>query len=260
MILLGFSNAGKSFWLPKANLNLLNEAFENIFWGKAIYFIVIALFVLGLFFMIRRYKLNTSLQSQLLVYSAFIGLLSFLLLFFAGKLTPVFHSRYLIFTVPFFIIIISWFLTSTFKWLPALIPVLLLLQLFFLNPNPKKGTDYRTCALVANKLREAEPSSMILLETKDITGLFTYYYQRNLYMDYWHMRDNITRRNIFDISSSADLDKLDLSKANTIIFCQSFDNADDNRKIADFFSQNHYAIAISKAVSGVTISLLKKKR
>jgi hypothetical protein len=131
------------------------------------------------------------------------------------------------------------------------------LQLLSLDLNPKKGMDFRLAAEVVKELRQTN-TELVILQTKDITGLFAYYYSKDLFMDQQNLPENLGRNKVVEIENYNNLSTLAFKDENTIIFCQTFEKADDSRQIFDIFKQNNFIFTTTKSVKGVKISLLKK--
>jgi uncharacterized membrane protein len=255
--IISYDASSKDFWLPKADFDLLKDALEDLFFGPKIYPLFLILFF-GASVWIFLKKHSQSDQKQVLVYYIFMSAGCIVLLFLAGRLTPLFLSRYLLFCVPFIAALIGCFISDLHKFAYLFLPVLVFLQILFMEWNPKKNMDFRMASRVVHQLKKDK--ELVLLQTKDITSLFAYYYNKPMYMDYWHLPENLKRNNIHEIENSQDLSALNPFNEQTIIFCQTFEKKDDNNQIFDIFKQNNYAFVTSHAVKGVKISLLKKIR
>jgi hypothetical protein len=254
--IIGYDSSSKSFWLKKADWDLLKESIINLFSGEKVFIAFLILFFAAIiYFMVKQKKIE-SLQKQILIYFLFLSVGSISVLYFAGKITPIFLARYLLFTIPFICAIIAWFLFTSNKILGYSVIILIGTQMAFLNKNPKKNMDFRMAAKVVKSLKKG--NEMVLLQTKDITNLFAYYYEKPIYMDYWHLPKHLKDLNIMEIDNKDELSLIDFKSQNTIIFCQTFEKPDDNIQIFDIFKQNNYVFTTTKIVKGVKISLLKK--
>lgn len=256
VLILSYEKGAETFWLKTADKDSLNTALVNLFSGTYawIFFFILFIAAVASFIHLRKaIEKNTFIN---LSYLALSGGGSILLLFLVGIFKPIFLDRYLLFAVPFICIIITWFLFNSNRFLQFLIIPLTCLQLWGLNPDPKKSMDFRMAADVVTELRTN--NEFILLQTKDITGLFAYYYSKDLFMDQKNLGQNLDKNRIFEIENVNDLNSLKFKDENTIIFCQTFEKAGDNTQIFDIFKQNNFVFSSTKAVKGVKISLLKK--
>ena len=137
-----------------------------------------------------------------------------------------------------------------------MIPVVIL-QCSNLVLNPKKNMDFRLAANVVKKIK-GNSDALIIIQTKDVTGLFTYYYKNELFMDFKTMPENLKKNRVLEIENSSGLDEIPYKNENTIIFCQTFEKEAENIQIFNIFKQNNFVFATSKSVKGVKISLLRK--
>lgn len=258
LTIFGFNKSGKSFWLQKSDFSLFTETVEKLSGDNKLSLIILSFILFATIYVLLKRDFKKLIQRHILLYCIFIGIMSFILLFAIGKFTPVFHSRYLVFTIPFLILLVSWFITATRKWLIFLIPILIGLEFFYLVPNPQKPMDFRTTAVVARKLYLSNTKPLIILQTRDITELFTYYFSRPLYMDYWHLKQNINKCKIYDIATANDLNSINFKDRNTIIFCQTYENGEESKLVFDTFKANGFVYSTCNLVKGTKISLLKR--
>ncbi len=119
--------------------------------------------------------------------------------------------------------------------------------------------DFRMATKVVNELNPKN-KILVLLQTKDITALFAYYYSKDMFLDYKNMTSNLEKNKVFEIENVSDLQSVPFKDENTIIFCQTFEKPDDNIQIFDIFKQNNFVFTNTKIVKGVKISLLKKNK
>lgn len=247
----------ESFWLKPVDSSSVKPALYNFFAENTLGYVLILFFILSLILFLIRIKKNGFMQNMLLSYSFIIGGGSIVLLFLIGLFKPLFLERYLLFTIPFLCIAISWFLCNSFKYSYIIVPLIIVWQIQLLNLNPLKPMDYRLAVKVVKKLRETTNGTSII-QTKDVTGLFTYYYNKKYFLDQKSMLDKLKNNRVLEIENANDLKQLGPLTDNTFILCQTYDKQDDNIQIFDIFKQNNYAFTTSEAVKGVKITLLKK--
>jgi uncharacterized membrane protein len=258
LLILAYEKGADNFWLKTATVDSLYTSVINLFSGTHVWALLLLLFLIATGIAFHRRKSMDNSQTLALVYTFVIGGLSIIILFIIGLFKPLFLDRYLLFTTPFIAIAASWLLFNNQKIIQLLIIPVLCLQLLSLNFNPQKNMNYKLTADVVRKLRGSE-NRMVILQTKDITGLFAYYYSKELFMNQKNLIENLKKNRVFEIENSNNLSALSFKDENYIIFCQTFEKPDDNIQIFDIFKQNNYVFTSTKIVKGVKISLLKKK-
>lgn len=256
-LIFSFSNKGDDFWLKKANSNMFTETISQLLGGSLIWIIMLLLFGTAIFLFFLKFKQHESIQRNIFFYCLCLSAINCLILFFVGKFTPVFLGRYLLYTIPFFLIIISTLFEKKNK-IVLILPLALLIYLTIkLNTRPTKNMDYRTAVLISNKLR-GESNAVTLLQTKDITALYAYYFDNDIFKNYKELTANLQKHNIYEIENIADFKTLNPVNNPVIIFLQTYEKETDNRQIFDIFIANKFKLATSRAVKGVKITLLKK--
>lgn len=257
LLVLAYEKGADTFWLKTANSNSLYTSIVNLFSGSYAWHLLVILFITALIWFIYSRKNIITPQRINLVYLFVLGGFSILLLFFIGVYKPIFLDRYLLFTTPFIAISVSWVIFNTHRFIQLGIIPVLCLQLFSLHLNPQKSMDFRLAADVVKELQKSN-NAIIILQTKDITGLFAYYYSKDLFMDSKSFTQNLEKNKVFEIENHSDLSALPFNDQNSIIFCQTFEKADDSSQIFDIFKQNNFVFTTIQSVKGVKISLLKK--
>lgn len=256
LLILSYEKGAETFWLKTADKGALHTAIVNLFSGTYIWPLLLILFIAAI---ARLIYLRKTLSGNItnMIYFSLTGSGSILLLYLVGIFKPIFLDRYLLFSVPFISIMVSWFIFNSKPFMQAVIIPVFFFQFISLNPNPQKSMDYRMAADVVKELR-MKNQAMILLQTRDITSLFTYYYANDLFLNYKDLASNLGKNKVFEIENANDLNTLNFKDENTIIFCQTFEKAGDSSQIFDIFKQNNFVYATTKGVKGVRISLLKK--
>ena len=257
MVMLAFNKEGKEFWLQTADSRLLKDALNQLFSGDKIWIVFLLLFVISTVFVFIKKSPKDSLTKHILVYSVLMSAGYIITIYLIGLMKPVFLGRYLLFTVPFILILISWFLSQAGKTLNLILLPLLFIQVYYLDLSPEKPMNYRQAVSVVNKLK-GRSNAMIIIQTKDLTSLFAYYYNMDYFTDFKNQTDNLRKNKVFEIENQADLSTLPYVNEDTIIFCQTFEKEGDSNQIFNIFKQNNYVFTTTKAVKGVKISLLKK--
>lgn len=257
LLILAYEQGAETFWLKTATGDSLYTSLINLFSGTYVWTLMLILFLTAVEYLIWSRKNINKDQLTNLIYCFALGGGSIITLFIIGIFKPIFLDRYLLFTTPFIAIAVSWLLFNSHKLVQLLIIPILCLQFLSLNLNPQKGMDFRMATNVVKALRESN-NALVILQTKDITGLFAYYYSMDLFMDQKNMTGNLHKNKVSEIENYNNLSTLAFKDENTIIFCQTFEKADDSRQIFDIFKQNNFVFTTTKRVKGVKISLLKK--
>ncbi len=257
LVMLSFNKEGKTFWLQTADSNSLKEALANLFFGETVWLIFLTVFFISLAATFILRKKNSKDQNLVLVYSVYLSVMCIALTYFIGMFKPIFLARYILFTVPFILILISHFLSNINKLIALLVIPLVCLAIYSANLNPSKPMDFKLASLVVKRLQENK-KPMILIQTKDVTALFAYYFDISYFKDYKNLTNNLKNHKVFELENKSDLSGLPFTGENTIIFCQTFEKQDDSNQIFDIFKQNNFVFKTTKGVKGVKISLLRK--
>jgi 4-amino-4-deoxy-L-arabinose transferase-like glycosyltransferase len=248
--------SSEDFWLRTVNSGSIKPAIFDLFANGILGYLLLLLYILAFVFFSLKRKQYDPRQTSFIIYSFVISGGSFILLFLIGIYKPLFLERYLLFIVPFICIVIA-YVCNALKYSAFIIPVITFFQIYGINLDPQKPMDYRLAAQIVKDLR-ATTDGLILIQTKDVTGLFTYYYNKEWFLDQKSMKDKLKSNRVLELGDHKELLSLNPFAANTIIFCQTYHKQDDNYQIFDIFKQNKYAYITSKAVKGVQITLLKK--
>ncbi|HWY12624.1 MAG TPA: glycosyltransferase family 39 protein [Bacteroidia bacterium] len=259
LLILSYEKGSETFWLKTADANSVKTALISLFSGANAWIFLLLLFIISVIFVFYARKKMTHGEFPFLIYCFFIGGLSIFCLALIGIYKPIFLDRYLLFTIPFIAILVGWFICNSSKIMYLLIIPILFLQCSNLVLNPKKTMDFRLAANVVKDIK-GNSDALIIIQTKDLTGLFTYYYKNELFIDFKTMQKNLKKNKVLEIENSADLNGLPYKNENIIIFCQTFEKESDNIQIFNIFKQNNFVFATSKSVKGVKISLLRKNK
>lgn len=257
LVMLSFNKEGKEFWLQNSDTDLLKDTLTHLFSGNKLWIPLLTLFMLAVCFLIfKRRKINPK-DKITLIYSITLSIGAILVTYLLGLYKPIFLGRYLLFSIPFLTLFVSWFLFNSYRFLPFALLIIISLQLLDINLNPSKPMNFRLAVAIATRLQK-DTKGMIIIQTKDVTGLFAYYYNKEFFIDFKKMQANLNANNIYDIENHTDLNNLTYKEEKTIILCQTFEKERDSNQIFDIFKQNNYKFFTSKAVKGVKISLIRK--
>ena len=257
LVMLSFNKEGKEFWLQNSDSDLLKSTLGSLFSGAGIWILLLITVVASVCYLIFKRKEIVSSNKIILVYSIILGLGTIFFTYVLGLYKPVFLGRYLLFTVPFITLIASWVLFNSNKFVPLLLLIIIFFQIRNIELNPPKPMNFRMAAAIATQLQK-RTQGLIIIQTKDVTGLFAYYYNKEFFIDFKKMRDNLKANRILEIENHSDLNNLSYKAEKTIILCQTFEKESDSNQIFDIFKQNNYTFFTSKAIKGVKISLIRK--
>lgn len=227
MLVLAFNGTDYTFWLGKAKFRNLADAFSTFLYNKPLAIILLSVIVLGAI-LIWKSK-NKDLRFYHL-YSLLVGIGSILVLFFMGKLTPIFLDRYLIFAVPFLFILISFTFSLINHKIIPLIPAVLICIVFLpqIHFETKKSMDYREAMIFLKKTKQN--GDLVIVKTKDIRPLFSYYYDVKGFKD--RGEKTLNEGHIWFCTEWNELDAQKLGEFKRIIVMDSFD--DLNPKESEF--------------------------
>ena len=74
--------------------------------------------------------------------------------------------------------------------------------------------NFRLAAGVVKELQQTN-KALIILQTKDITGLFTYYYSKDLFMDQQNLAENLKQNKVAEIENYNNLSTLAFKDENS---------------------------------------------
>lgn len=229
LLILNFNDSEKTFWLQKSSIKYLNEVASNFLFHKTMIVPFILIIILGIFLIFNK-KIKKSYF--VVTYVTLVGIGSIFILFFLGKMTPIFLDRYLIFTLPFIFILIALGL-SFFKNQNIIVTlsfVFFVFSAFKINYKTDKGMNYKNAVYFIKHLKKE--SDLIIVKTKDIKPLFCYYYDSKFLS---HQKKELPiNENIIFCTSWDDVDR-DVNKFNRIIVVDSFE--DLNQKENEFVTK-----------------------
>ena len=252
LLIVDFNSSSTVFWLKKSDVNFLKEVMSSFLFNNtiSIIFSIIILMVISLVIIKK-----TNKNQFYLVYSVCIGLGSIIILYLLGKFTPLFLDRYLIFTLPFLFILIAYGLSFIkLSYIPiSLIAILFLFSAFKMDYKTDKKMDYRNTVSFIKSIKDID--DLIIVKTKDIKPLFSYYYDKDFFSK--QKKDLPQEEHIIFCNSWQDVG-LDVNRFKRVIVIDSYQIYNPNEKEfvlklteqkRNFFSTNFY--------KGVNISIYK---
>lgn len=253
-LILGItSNSIKETWIQKASFNNLLDFF-NTMYGS--YFIFLLIITVALFFMYKNKELKLK-NTPIIYFFIFISFLLPVLFYLIGCVTPIFINRYILYTVPFFLIIVAIILNQLKKLGYIIFTLLLTLEITNIKFGESKGIDYKNAAAFVKKIKN---KPLVIINKKDLTGVFTYYYNIEIFKKMkYNSKDELNKNNIFDANTLADFKSIDLTNQKVIMLFQTFDKENDNVKINEWFKSNHYLLNSYHLFEGVKFTFMKKE-
>jgi len=225
LLILSFNGSGNNFWLKKADINSFYDISSSLLFNQMLIIPILFIFFVGIFLL---FKLNLKNTYFVVLYSFLIGIGSILLLFLIGLFTPIFLERYLIFSIPFIILLIAYFLSFIkYKIIPIFFSVIFLMFSAFMKIDYKtdKGMDYRNVTSFIKQIKKND--DLVIVKTTDIKPLFCYYYERDfLKTKKKELPENI---NIIFCTTWNDINK-NLKLYKRIIVVDSFEEFNPNEK------------------------------
>jgi mannosyltransferase len=251
-VIIGFNSSDSPFWLKMSDFNSLVDVLSKFLFSSVLVYPLILLIIIGVIFSFAK---KDKKKYLVLNYSFFLGMIAILMVYFLGKTTPIFLDRYLIFSIPFLLLLIAYSLSLIkYKLIPITIAVFF--AIYFIPKidfSTQKAMDYR--GIVSFVKHVKNNSDLIIVKTKDIKALFGYYYE----VDFLKLKKNdlTNADNIIFCSAWEDVTK-DLNKYNRIIVLDVFEELNPKEKefTANLLSLKPYH-ASSKYYNGVKVSFYK---
>lgn len=252
LLILNFNDSEKTFWLKKSSLQYLKEVASTFLFNKIMIIPFLIIILLGIFLI---FKKNKKTAHFVVTYVFLVGVGSVFILFFLGKITPIFLDRYLIFSIPFIFILIAVGLSflKNQKITITLTVLFFVFSAFQINYKTDKGMDYKNAVYFIKQFKKN--NDLVIVKTKDIKPLFCYYYDSSFFSN--QKKELPINENIIFCSSWEDVDR-DVTNFHRIIVIDSFENL--NPKENDFItklSMKKNKFHILNYYKGIKITLYK---
>lgn len=245
------TNSVKDAWIQHSTIGDYAQFIEKMYFHYLIY---IAVVLISGYLLYKSFKSDHETKFIIL----FIGLTSLLapiLFFVIGTFTPIFIDRYVLYAIYLSFIAIA--ISCHFQKSSYLIVLaLIIFSLVKFNWCYNKGFDMRS---VAEFVKTNQKDNMVIINTKDLTGLFLYYYNKDIFKQIdENGKYDLSSKNIYSASSLADFKSLDLDKQRSILLFQGFDNEASNKDIYGHFREKGFSIQYFNIFTGIKFVLLKK--
>lgn len=221
------------------------ESLYNMLWSFSnfpfiVVFCIILLFI-GLMVGVKNISFSGRNKPLLLIFLWFV--IPFFGMFFISYWVPMYISRYLIFVLPAYYILISYCIETLFKNLLIrnIVFVALILSFgFTMEFDPDKKQNVEESVTVIKNLKD--DSTLVVVSPTDFRIPFSYYYNRDYFKAItdnkeYKLTDSLLKQdNVLTLNSINDLKWSNLSKYNKIICLSNVKNlAPDQKTIAPNF-------------------------
>lgn len=174
-------------------------------------------------------------------------------------LMPMFLKRYLLYTLPLFLILVAYLISlgeMRFLIKFGLVSILTLVGFFHISWNPQKGMDYKSA--VEYVKQEKTDQSVVLLQTKDVTSLFAYYYDRELFKEPIGLHERLIKNGVVPLNDTSGLRQVNFSQYDQVIILRTYQYATDpNNLVLGFLENNFEKVAENNEFDAVEISVFK---
>jgi uncharacterized membrane protein len=215
---------GQNFWLAKPTATDLITYIEEYFNKNYIGIILLILLLVGLFYFFKKYK-SDSEKLPYFIYFFLTGFGLIALSYIESTLrTPLFLKRYVLISNIGVIISISYVISKipfNKKMFFGLISVILLLGFSTINYNTYKGWNYKRQMAITKALKNS--SSAIITDNE----LSFYYYDIEMFKHITNLGETLNKENIFIVYDTLMLSKIDFSKFNSVIVCNTWKPTND---------------------------------
>lgn len=251
-LILGTSpNASSRDWLKKAEFNDLINFMNKMYFHYVIYLILFSY----LCFIIYKYRNSIADNKTILKHLWLLSLLVPVVHYLIGLYIPLFVDRYILYSVMFMLIFVSVSI-HYFKTGYILVLLIAVLGTFNLRFTYKKDFDFKS---VVNYVKTYQANRTVIINTKDLHGLFVYYYDRNEYLKMNKDGNfNIENKNIFKAGDVNDFKQLPIDLNKDIMLFQGFDNEKSDKEIYDYFSSKGYKMLNINGFHGLKYILFCK--
>jgi uncharacterized membrane protein len=224
LLIFAFNNPESTFWLKKSDFTYLQEVFSEFFFNYNLIFPLLFVIMIGLIF---NYKYKNNTSNFVIIYSLMVGLGSIIIVYLVGKKVSIFLDRYLIFAAPFIYILIAYgFSFIKNKYIGIIFSVLFFIYFSFkIDYKTSKPMDYKNAVAFIKRIKTN--NDLIIVKTKGIQPLFSYYYEK----DYLKLqkKELTNAPNILICSSWSDV-TADVKKYKRIIVLDTYEDYNPEEK------------------------------
>lgn len=258
-------SGGSKHWLQSPNLGDLSAFISNISNGTLQLLILLTLAGIAIAAVTAKKEslLPNRAIKAIFIYSILISFASVLLNYIISSTIPIFLDRYLLFSLTGFILFYSICISRLplsniyYYCLLTLIGSYAYSQMYINGPTRKM--DYRSAVNYVKY--EQDSSSFVFIQTIDVTALFTYYYDKEIFKNYSNIENLLKEKNVFTGNDSTKIASFNDSIYTKVIHVETFcDNADPNKTVISFFNKRGYVLVKTKDdLVGVKITTFQKR-
>lgn len=248
---------------PKSEFHQLGDALYRFFNGPDLFCIFLFAAVVVLIHMIRNKEWKALYQSQKpqLIYMWMAGFGATVICFLLGYVSSIFITDFIIFAAPFIYISLAWFLPQAdvnIRYpLLALVIIFTLFSAMRIDFRTPKPMDYRGAMHLVKKLQGN--TAPVLVETRDMEALFSYYYDRNVFNDFGNVQARLKEKKIFLVNTADEARAAETQNASRVILTQTFEHLNpDNAALEKYLAENFSQKVSTRFYKGVTITLYSK--
>jgi len=262
-IALVLHNEKSSSWIEKPSLRDLTDTFYRFFNGPDLFYIFSFAALVVFVYLIRNkeWKPLWAENKIKVTYLLLSGPGAIIICFLISLFMPLFVRRYLLFAGPFIYIMLAWlisFCDKTIRFpLMAIVGVFMMFSVMRIDFRTPKSMDYRG-ALYLVKAFQKE-NMPVLVETRDMTALFSYYYDKDIFKDYGNAEGRLKEKGVYMVANIEDAKVVDLSKYNSVLLTQTFEELNpENKALLKYLSDNFRQRSVTKFYKGITITFYRK--
>jgi len=244
--------------VPLAKLDNLVEGLSHLYISNLIFILFFVFIVVFLVKSLKQKQFISDIDIQFKIFIVTTPLVCIAILYLLGTVTNVFHERYLLFCIP--CLFLSLFVFSenriVFYFVVTFIVVFEITNLRF---NVSKRMDYKFAATLTKEIQKKE-DVYIIIQTHDVVNLFTYYYDRDIFLSKERMSKNfLAISNIYYIDQVEDLKNIHFDQNKPVVMLQTYQKVKDELSIRNYFTEKNYARFTTNQIEGIKFSYLKKK-
>lgn len=247
-------------WLAKpVALDFVNYWIDTLA-GKYGVFLFLGVFlVFGLLRILDHQRL-TKENRTLIWYLGLLGIFVVLVNYQVSLvLMPMFLKRYLLYTLPAFLVLLAYLIALSnmrFLFKLGIVAILTILGFVHISWNPQKGMDYKSAVAYVNQKKTDQ--TLILLQTKDVTSLFTYYYDRELFKEPVGLHEKLIQKGVVALNDTAGLREVNFALYDQIIILRTYQYATDpNNLVLGFLENNFLKVDQNNEFAAVEIAVFK---
>ncbi len=248
-----------NFWLQQMDFENTKQTLFQLMNNNIYFYLFVALLLvgsIGVFFGLARSLASIPISRYFLYTSIGSIVLSLIISFFI----PVYLKRYLLFTTVGFSILTAVYI-SELPWSKNLRTFILLLfvcsSLTTFSFKSEKPQDYRLGVAALKQIKDA--NTCVILQTVDIRNLFTYHYDKNIFMTRG-VDTELPKQNIFWTNDTIGLKLINYSNYKRVVMFQTYNGiTDPNNEVVKQISKQ-YKINIQKNFGNELIYTVFEKR